>query len=292
MNRILYFNIDYRCNNKCVFCFSHNVGTNRGDISLDRFIEILKNAKADNGDLIVINGGEPFLHENINQMMYYVLENGLRCNIYTNGTLLNGLELNLRSNNITFVIPVHGYEKTHDVLTARAGAYTQTLESLFFLEHHSFRYSLKFILSKELISSGFDISNFIATNQLHPVKLYIARMNSTIRSMENNYSLPQDEQLIHYIEAQQSKLDLAVGYLDFPPCYLRGIDIQVDIDKLDEWDFYFNDCTITMQKRDYAKERLNNAACKCCNYNSLCNHLSSTYYILGQKNGIITYEIE
>lgn len=130
MNRILYFNIDYRCNNACVFCFSHNVGNGRADIQFDSFKKILEEIKADNRDLIIINGGEPTIHPQFSNFVSYIGEQCLPCRIYSNGTRINSDTYPTAFDNIRFIIPIHGEKEVHDFITGRNGAFNDTLASL------------------------------------------------------------------------------------------------------------------------------------------------------------------
>lgn len=50
------------------------------------------------------------------------------------------------ADNISFIIPIHGSRKTHDLLTCVDGAYDETINSLKHLTNKGIRYRLKFIL--------------------------------------------------------------------------------------------------------------------------------------------------
>ena len=62
MNRVIYFNITYKCNLDCVFCFSNSTSPNGKVMGLSAIFDSLLKLKPEKSDLIVLNGGEPTLH--------------------------------------------------------------------------------------------------------------------------------------------------------------------------------------------------------------------------------------
>lgn len=71
MKRVFYFNITYRCNYRCRYCFSHTThgSVQRRDIDLSSFKESLSRFRVGTGDRIVLNGGEPTLHKNFMEII-------------------------------------------------------------------------------------------------------------------------------------------------------------------------------------------------------------------------------
>ena len=88
---IHYFNITYTCNSNCIFCYSHNTihsGNVHKEISYIDFTDYLTRKKVCSHDRVIINGGEPFLHTQIIDILKFL--EGIKCEvlIYTNGRLL------------------------------------------------------------------------------------------------------------------------------------------------------------------------------------------------------------
>ena len=285
MGKILYFNINYKCNNNCIFCFSHNVGTTRKDMSIDNIKKTIENTTITPNDLIVINGGEPCVYPDFDNLLEYISRLNCQCNIYTNGTLLMHSKIPISNSNILFVIPVHGSQITHNFIAGRTDSYTETIQSLIFLQKHNIRYALKFIISKEMIFENFNISQFIKEYSFNPEVIYLARMNTTIKSTANKYTAPNNIEVVEFLNYNASilKSKYLLKYLDFAPCMISEIHfIHSKPTELETHKFYFNDSEYTMQNRNYYKERLTFDRCTNCMYNNICDYLSDSYYILSQ----------
>lgn len=288
MKRILYFNITYLCNNHCSFCFSHNVGTGRPELPYQQFRDIMLKEMPDNEDLLVINGGEPAIHKEFRQFTELIKNINVPCYIYSNGTNLNSFTYPVAVPNIHFIIPIHGSENIHDTLTNRKHSFRETISSLQHLNHIHAQYSIKFILSEELINSEFSIQDFLPAYDLQPDTIYISRMNKTIKSRENAFSLPDMKILNQYLHKTQIQLKshYHLKYIDFPPCMLmENTTVSPDISNIEQVEYYFNDCEFIMQNRVYTKERLHLPHCRNCRFSQLCDLLSSSYYVIGQNDG-------
>lgn len=79
------------CNLQCSFCFnSSNLGQNK-EMNLDYIKQIVKaNPKVNKYD---IQGGEPLLHSNINEIIRYLNSVNKKVGIYTNGYFLDRLDV-------------------------------------------------------------------------------------------------------------------------------------------------------------------------------------------------------
>lgn len=92
MKRIFYFNITYGCNSKCIYCYSHNtqhISKTFNEMSANDFFEYLAEFKIGHDDRVIINGGEPFLHSEIDSILRGLLIYDCEVLIYTNGRLLH-----------------------------------------------------------------------------------------------------------------------------------------------------------------------------------------------------------
>lgn len=78
-----------KCPNFCVHCSScSNLNCNE-IISLSKFKELIDQAKELGLQTVCFSGGEPFLHPDISEMVYYVNQSGLKSTIYTSGIYYN-----------------------------------------------------------------------------------------------------------------------------------------------------------------------------------------------------------
>lgn len=281
MNSIYYFNINYSCNNNCVFCFSHNTGIERRDIDFDQLAKVLLSVSPDNTDEICINGGEPTLHPDFYKILNFIDKNFLTNTVvYSNGSLINAEKLK-DLKRTSFVIPIHGNENLHNEITQNKNSFFQTLRQVKNLQQKNLPYAIKFILNKEMVESKFKIRNFLKKHNLHPNKIFLARLNKTNKAMLNDVQYPSYQDLQRYlIDCHESlKKDFNLIYLDIPLCLI--------VDKVDIFDiptipsFFFTDYRRKLVRKNYYKEiKIFNEPCKKCPKNKICSLMQDSYLTL------------
>lgn len=282
MNRIFYYNITYRCNLNCVFCFSNSTCSNGKNMDVATITDNLHNLKPDEGDLIVLNGGEPSIHPYFYDLLL-TLQSEYQSNlaIYSNGSILNITKLKaIKSTNTFFVIPIHGNEEMHDKITQLTGSFQHSLSNIKSLNHIKYRYKIKFIVNELMVSGNFNISDFIIDQQLNPEEIIIARLNSTTKSKKNHVILPTNKELVKYIQKQIKQLygNFKIKLLDFPPCYITDFSLQTTT--IETPVFYFNDISNVMDIRSYYKEIMIGSKCADCVYRKICKIMENSYLTL------------
>ena len=81
--------IIHRCPNRCVHCSSLSSMKCTKKISFDKMVEIIDGIVNLNTDVLSISGGEPFLHENLIDIVKYSKSKGLKTYIYTSGITID-----------------------------------------------------------------------------------------------------------------------------------------------------------------------------------------------------------
>lgn len=278
-----------------MFCFSHNVGNMAREIPIKKIIQLIDSISLLKDDIVVVNGGEPSLHSEFDCLLKYIKSFPCVCKIYTNGRRLSKIG-NQLSDNICFIIPIHGNKLTHNLLTRAEGAFEETIASLLWLNKNKIKYNLKFIISKEMIQDNFDILNFLEYYKLCPQEIYLSRMNVTIKSNKNQYSIPSFKDEYKYLKNQFESLnkeDFKIKFLDFPPCYFNYLYAKYNLVTTEESIFFYNDYKYFMEKRIYKKMRLHTSKCNYCEHIDVCDFLSNSYYLFEYKgNSIIELELE
>lgn len=295
MGRVVYYNITYKCNNNCKFCFSYNVGSGKSDICYETMCDELEKMELNKNDLLVINGGEPTMYYKIEKLLIFIKKLNCRIAFYTNGTFLkNYIDLIREIDNIRFIIPIHGTEEMHDGLTCIKGSYKKTISTLYELQDNKIKYEIKFIIGEEMIKTQFDIDAFLNNHKLNPSSVVLARINKTRKSVQNDYLLPEKDKEREYFSLNEKKLrnKYSITYLDFPPCYFSQEQIElIENDILrKEVTFFYNDIDYIMHERKYLKKRLNFNTCYSCVYSKFCDMLSESYYVMKYdrlKNSIV-----
>ena len=198
--RVFYFNINYGCNNHCTFCYSHNTKFDlkaHKEIPLNIFEEYLIHNAVSSGDRVILNGGEPLLYSNINEMLDILKATGCETVIFTNGRLLSTINKYNINSKFRFVVPIHGFESLHDKITRTKGSYAETVRSMKELTDSSngCLIDLKIILNRGIMESdksfaktleAFDKISF--NNAVHITKMAdtnISKKNGCI-SLSNN----------------------------------------------------------------------------------------------------------
>lgn len=155
MKRIFYFNITYGCNSNCIFCYSHNTWHNsepHNEMSVEQFFRYLNGKGLSAYDRVIVNGGEPLMHTDIEKVLNGLIPYGCEVLVYTNGRLVTNYNLSGLNKNFRFIIPIHGYEEIHDSITRVKGSYKEALEGLEYLVNQTgCMVDVKLILNNKMI---------------------------------------------------------------------------------------------------------------------------------------------
>ncbi|MBQ8035722.1 MAG: radical SAM protein, partial [Proteobacteria bacterium] len=130
--------VTYRCNNRCRFCYAGCDGAcgrlDSPDIEperIERIIDIFKeDAKI---PFFSFTGGEPLMRKDLERLMRYACDKGLRINLVTNGSLATPerarslYDAGLRTAQISLESPD---EAIHDALCGRTGSWQQTIAGI------------------------------------------------------------------------------------------------------------------------------------------------------------------
>lgn len=281
MNSIYYFNINYSCNNKCVFCISHNTGNDLRGINFDQFVHVLQSVSPDETDKIVINGGEPSLHPCFYRMLSFI-ENQFYTNtvVYTNGMLLNVDKLRPLKRTL-FVIPIHGDRELHNEITRNKSSYDWTVCQISNLQYKKIRYAIKFILNKKMVETKFNVSRFLQINGFHPDKVFLARLVETKKALKNCVQYPLFSDLHEYLQECHEclKNDFDLIYLDIPLCFLMGDTVNLRIPLAPS--FFYTDYRRELVKKDYYKGvKILGNLCEKCPRNTICSLMQNSYLTL------------
>lgn len=130
--------VTYRCNNRCRFCYAGCDGAcgrlDSQDLPADKIYKIIDIFKDEAKiPFFSFTGGEPLLRQDLEDLMRYACNRGLRINLVTNGTLASEdrakalFDAGLRTAQISLESPD---EDIHDKLCGRIGSWKQTLKGI------------------------------------------------------------------------------------------------------------------------------------------------------------------
>lgn len=204
--RIFYFNVTYSCNSNCVFCYSHNTWHNsrpHNEIEKEELFVYLNKHNVGENDRVIINGGEPLLHKEIETILLGLISYNCEVLVYTNGRLLVNHDFSMLTDKFRFVIPIHGYETIHDNITGVQGSYQETIQGLKYLVENSIcKVDVKLILNNEIIANdpkglktieGFE-QNVVFNNAIH-----LTKMANTVISLKNNCKPISNDTAAYYL---------------------------------------------------------------------------------------------
>ncbi len=193
-------NVCYTCNSNCVFCAANcgNVPSGR-KLSLNEYKQLFSFQPLRQGDIVVINGGEPTLCDDLIEMIKYNTSHGAQTILFTNGRKLSNssyCELLIRAGVSRLTIPFYGYNAaTHDAVTKSTGSFTQLEQALtnleFFREEHSFEIELKILLCRSNMTQLLGIFNAVCDHNFD--RMQVSGIIPSKTAQENNEILTRDE---------------------------------------------------------------------------------------------------
>ena len=189
MKHVYYFNINYSCNSRCLFCYSHNTrhdSSQHGEISPERIANFLTSNGYCSGDRVIVNGGEPLLHSRITEILRTLSDLHADVLVYTNGRLLHTLDLAGLNEHFRFIVPFHGGRRVHDSITGIPGSWEETAGNMELFREVSCLLDMKIILNARMIADFAgaiaDLQGVYFSNALH-----ITSMAETPESRRHNF---------------------------------------------------------------------------------------------------------
>jgi len=132
------------CNLKCSHCFSQGGRPLKNELSLEEWISVLYQLGEMGVLQMRLNGGEPFMHRRIYDILAHVGQMRFRKVILSNGTMLNEKAIDaLVSGDITPTISLDGpTAQVHDDFRGVPGAFDRTLRALRLLDERGVMYGI------------------------------------------------------------------------------------------------------------------------------------------------------
>ena len=298
VKRIFYFNIIYSCNSRCVFCYSHNTRyatENYNAISLSSFIEYLNEYKISSSDRVIINGGEPLLHESLNEILCYLVDVGCETLIYTNGRLLNKVNFPRLNNHFRFVVPIHGDAEIHDCITRIKGSYEETVAGMNkLIEEQDCLLDIKIIVNNQLGDKILHCNTSLSFLKDVPFNhaIQITKVANTVVSERNGYKPVTDQlaaecNIILYEKFRRIGLPIKI----YDTCIKKFTWLHsTSIKKYpNEIIVFFKDKN---QYREINLHAQNRPCFKTCELQKYCLSAVSQYKVLEFMNELIYEELE
>lgn len=125
------FLVTSKCNLNCEMCSFKASEFCSEELSLDEIKEFIKHESRRKFH-IFLGGGEPFLREDILEIIETIKRFGLTCGICTNGTLLDEIKIKklLKMRMEYIIFSLYGPKDVHDKITRVAGSFESLLENM------------------------------------------------------------------------------------------------------------------------------------------------------------------
>ena len=188
VNKVYYINLNYLCDNICIFCYSHNTNQlKNSSLTLTKLKSLFEKYSISEKDRIILNGGEPLLHKEINEILNFLHQKGVEILIFTNGRNIRKLDAQCLNKNIRFIIPIHGDREIHNFITKDERSFDDTVDSLKWLADNNFQcqVDIKIILNEKTIEENGFNSSLRVWKSLPFSSLHITKMMDTKTSITN-----------------------------------------------------------------------------------------------------------
>lgn len=295
MARTIYFNITFACNSMCIFCAADFYGNSFNrvpDLEKMDFRRILAQLGAQPGDHIIINGGEPTVHENFFDFLTIVKDFGAVPTLFTNGLNLSNSRFASRIAEfepIDIRIPFFGATAhKHDFLTGQPGNFNKVCAGFanvvqLIEKGRDIQLSAKLLLSKATSAENPEIADLLMSSfdrcfyfSLNPLIISPKVMENRELLIESFSGMKADtETTIDYITA--SGFDIEMLLLPF--CTLdKKYTALLPAVCQDLPDYYYFDPVCTEEGIEHAIPfKPCSDKCLSCLYNGVCRGFYSEY---------------
>jgi sulfatase maturation enzyme AslB (radical SAM superfamily) len=168
MSTVYYANINYVCNERCIFCaagMANGPLTTKGRVpwvTLQEIVTWVNGTPPGPEDRVLIAGGEPTLHPELVLLLRYLGQNCRNVVIFTNGLRLAQRDYAwavIEAGVTTFEIPFYGASaESHDSVTRRKGSFEGTITALTTLVglrgDAQFRINIRLLIARQCFRSN------------------------------------------------------------------------------------------------------------------------------------------
>jgi sulfatase maturation enzyme AslB (radical SAM superfamily) len=134
IKKVFYYNVNFLCNSKCIFCASDLTSNKKFGLMSFRDIQnSLRNSLSDTGNAVIFNGGEATLFTGISDLIELANSYKSQVILFTNGRKFAdfGFAKDVLRNLSRVTIPLYGADPTHhDRMTATVGSFEETLKGV------------------------------------------------------------------------------------------------------------------------------------------------------------------
>ncbi|MFC1631812.1 radical SAM protein [Candidatus Omnitrophota bacterium] len=159
------FELTYRCNFRCAHCYIPLSYRRKAELSTSEVFSILDQLKEIGCFYLGFTGGEPFIREDILDILWYAKKNGFAIIIYSNGSLIDKGVVSelarLRPNKVDITIPAMS-KRAWERITRLPGSHRKVFRAVDLLRNKGINLGLKTCILKKNESEIKAIADFAA----------------------------------------------------------------------------------------------------------------------------------
>lgn len=155
------------CNLRCIHCygqFGYPVIDKNEMLTLNEWKSIIDKLISYNCREIQLIGGEPMIHKDFYEILYYAYKKGMeRIDIFTNATLIDEKSIKFfKKTNAKVRVSVYGHNaEIHDRITKQKGSFEKTKKALELLKENNIETRIAVVIMKENEKYIPEIRNYI-----------------------------------------------------------------------------------------------------------------------------------
>lgn len=124
--------VTYRCNLRCQMCGLWEKGLIKNhppELSLDEYSKVFADLRKLGVSLVTLTGGEPLIRDDIGHTLEYLRKENIKCNIFTNGTLLDREKASiiLRNKVNKVIFSIDGVNSVNDEVRGISGCFQKAI---------------------------------------------------------------------------------------------------------------------------------------------------------------------
>lgn len=153
---VVYLALTFKCQFKCEYCGIDSYPKHNKELSYDEWKGIINKLKLSGVLRIEFSGGEPFLREDLEDLVYFSSKKGLITTVSTNGWSVTGGRIKKLKNNGLNCLCVSldgASEENHDKACLTKGSFSRVLELINICRKERLPCVISTILRKEIIAS-------------------------------------------------------------------------------------------------------------------------------------------
>ena len=149
---VVVWNVTRRCNLFCMHCYSDSHDrAYPGELTTEEGRRLLDDLASFGSPTVIFSGGEPLIRPDLFELAAHAGDQGLRCVLSTNGTLITPqVARQIKAAGFSYVgISLDGIGPAHDTVRGKKGAYQEALAGLRRCREQGVRVGLRFTVHRK-----------------------------------------------------------------------------------------------------------------------------------------------